>query len=98
MAHRVDGTAVPPTIGEPGRVMRPVRRGYLVLWPCALAAAIAYGMAASALAVPLAQREAGSDAIAGRGADCHVDAATETAEAPSSDGDRRSRPRTPRPG
>jgi hypothetical protein len=79
-------------------VKRPVRRGYLVHWAFALAIEIAYGMVASALAVPLAHREAVPDAIARRGAGCHVvgdqagHAATEAAEAPSSDGDRHPTP------
>jgi hypothetical protein len=68
------GTAVPPPIGEHEWVKRPVRRGFVVLLPYALAAAIAYGMVASALAVPLAYRGAGSGSAHGPGADCRADA------------------------
>lgn len=51
---------------------RPVRRGFVVLLPYVLAAAIAYGMVASALAVPLAYRVVASGAMSE--VDCQADA------------------------
>jgi hypothetical protein len=69
-----DGTAVPPPIGEDGWVKRPVRRGFVVLPPYGLAVVIAYGMVASALAVPLAHRGHAGGAEIGAHADCGLDA------------------------
>jgi hypothetical protein len=69
---RRGGTAVPPPIGDHGWVKRPVRRGFVVLLPYVLATAIAYGMVASALTVPLAYR----GQAAGGEPDCRLDAAS----------------------
>jgi hypothetical protein len=77
-----DGTAVPPSIGEDGWVKRPVRRGFVVLLPYALAVAIVYGMVASALAVPLAHRGNAADAATGSQPGCRIDAGVDHADVP----------------
>jgi hypothetical protein len=61
-------------------VKRPVRRGFVVLLPYALAVAIVYGMVASALAVPLAHRGNAAGAATGSQADCRFDAGVAHAE------------------